>query len=320
MIKQNTVFVLGAGASSPYGYPTGMGLRNKIIDTFPHLMDMMRAAKGSWSGYIPEPQSTVDFVHRFRDSRTNSIDLFLSRNSDQEVMVLTGKVAIATIILDSEAGSTFDNPIFKDEDIDWYNYLYNSMTNELRNPNDTHFVENKISFITFNYDRSLEAFLHQALINSFGAVHTQTLEEELHKITIVHVYGVVAALPWQGVANGHTAEYPIKELNPTHIHFGSEQIRVIDEDRGHPDILQARKLLKEASRVFFLGFGFAPENLEILGIPDVLHRGTPVFGTVMNLHKGEIDNIKGRLAETEFDRKMLRLESFDSNTLLRNYL
>ena len=29
-----TVFVLGAGASVPYGYPTGLDLREKIINNF----------------------------------------------------------------------------------------------------------------------------------------------------------------------------------------------------------------------------------------------------------------------------------------------
>lgn len=31
MIRRQTVFVLGAGASYPYGFPTGEGLVNEII-------------------------------------------------------------------------------------------------------------------------------------------------------------------------------------------------------------------------------------------------------------------------------------------------
>jgi len=31
MIEHNTVFILGAGASVPYGYPTGNKLRHDII-------------------------------------------------------------------------------------------------------------------------------------------------------------------------------------------------------------------------------------------------------------------------------------------------
>ena len=32
MIDKQTVFILGAGASAPYGYPTGKQLRQQIID------------------------------------------------------------------------------------------------------------------------------------------------------------------------------------------------------------------------------------------------------------------------------------------------
>ncbi|MCH7950707.1 MAG: WbqC family protein [Candidatus Dadabacteria bacterium] len=31
MITNPTVFILGAGASKPYGFPTGMGLKNEIL-------------------------------------------------------------------------------------------------------------------------------------------------------------------------------------------------------------------------------------------------------------------------------------------------
>lgn len=34
MIEQNAVFILGAGASVPYGYPTGQGLRADICKDF----------------------------------------------------------------------------------------------------------------------------------------------------------------------------------------------------------------------------------------------------------------------------------------------
>lgn len=32
MITENTVFILGAGGSCPYGYPTGMRLKDLICD------------------------------------------------------------------------------------------------------------------------------------------------------------------------------------------------------------------------------------------------------------------------------------------------
>jgi len=34
MIKEKTVLILGAGASKPYGFPTGEELRREIIDNY----------------------------------------------------------------------------------------------------------------------------------------------------------------------------------------------------------------------------------------------------------------------------------------------
>ena len=34
MIEEDTVFILGAGASCPYGFPDGKKLRSEIFDRF----------------------------------------------------------------------------------------------------------------------------------------------------------------------------------------------------------------------------------------------------------------------------------------------
>jgi len=41
MITQQTVFILGAGASAPYGYPTGAGLKDIICDEISELFDLL---------------------------------------------------------------------------------------------------------------------------------------------------------------------------------------------------------------------------------------------------------------------------------------
>lgn len=73
-----TVFVLGAGASVPYKYPSGAQLRTdickKFVDDYEPLLS---------ESLIPEQEIEVakDFVDTFNKSGTESIDLFLSRNS-----------------------------------------------------------------------------------------------------------------------------------------------------------------------------------------------------------------------------------------------
>ena len=105
MIENKTVFVLGAGASCPYGYSFGKELRSTIISSF-------------WSQYEsyinkhPKLQPSLDgilnkareFMDIFEKSTTESIDLFLARNNEFEIM---GKTAIILSIFAREHGSGF---------------------------------------------------------------------------------------------------------------------------------------------------------------------------------------------------------------------
>ena len=83
MITNPTVLILGAGASIPYGFPSGLKLRNQIID----LMDV---PKGSYKhdniqGHLKTLKKIgfeLDLIKRFRkafhQSQQNSIDAFLN--------------------------------------------------------------------------------------------------------------------------------------------------------------------------------------------------------------------------------------------------
>ena len=50
------------------------------------------------------------------------------------------------------------------------------------------FEDNPLSVITFNYDRSLEAFFFRALQNLFG-LPPDAAEDRRRMIKIIHVYG-----------------------------------------------------------------------------------------------------------------------------------
>jgi hypothetical protein len=80
MIKEKTVFILGAGAGVPYGYPTGEGLRKYIRSDFTsrfkdlcnHLISA--SSRNIWLDKVEK------FTKSFNDSSNLSIDLFLARN------------------------------------------------------------------------------------------------------------------------------------------------------------------------------------------------------------------------------------------------
>jgi hypothetical protein len=58
----------------------------------------------------------------------------------------------------------------KNMDRDWYKELFNLMDEKLRGPDAyLDFKENKVDFITFNYDRSLEYFLCHSITETVDA-------------------------------------------------------------------------------------------------------------------------------------------------------
>ena len=66
MIEKPTVLVLGAGASMPYGYPSGAELRQRLIseDLFQDAIDSRELSR----------EDVVSFCETFRHSGMPSID------------------------------------------------------------------------------------------------------------------------------------------------------------------------------------------------------------------------------------------------------
>jgi len=195
MIENRTVFVLGAGASCPYGYPSGKRLRQDICSQFCQPYKAYISIRPELKLFIDgEFKKAREFTETFHKATTKSIDLFLSVNSEFEEI---GKTAIALRILTNEKDSHFRENV-ENEEHDWYSYLFYKLTDGLTNKNDyIQFGENRVSFITFNYDRSLEYFLYDSLIHYFYKIPPEKIKEQLIKLRIIHVFGQVAGLGWQ---------------------------------------------------------------------------------------------------------------------------
>ncbi len=318
MIEKRTVFILGAGASKPYGYPTGIELRHMIVKDFEGIITKL--PPDDLISTLPDAKTIRQFAYKFNKSDTNSIDLFLSRHSTDSVVVMRGKQAISSIMLHCEGRSRFNDALYETRKLDWYNYLFTRMTEHMRTDENLDFSSNQVSFVTFNYDRSLEFYLHQSLTNSFGAEHLTNLEGELKKLGMIHVHGCVARLPWQEPGDPLVLKYPVIELRARFIIEATKQIRVVGETDEDENIRKARELLKEAEQVFFLGFGFAIENLEVLDIPNSLSASARIFGTVMGFEETEIDAIYSQFGGIAQKPGRLTLEPLDSRGLLRKYL
>lgn len=312
MIKE-TVFILGAGASCPYGFPSGRELREQICSEYvADCEDYLRAKKTPEAFISLETKEANKFVDKFRKSTTKSIDLFLARNPE---FSRAGKRAIVFRILAAEQDSRFREET-KNRNQDWYSWLFEELTNKLVRKEDyNRFCENDISFITFNYDRSLEHFLYDSLRHSFNGISQEKIVEQLNKIKICHVFGQIGPLEWQGQYSEISYRVNINNIS---IDSLCDNIRIVYEEEENPKLEEAQEILSKADRVFFLGFGYAEENLYALKIPKILGNVQRVLCTAMDFTKREINGIRS-IFQNDGTRSVV-IQNLDCLALLREYL
>jgi hypothetical protein len=86
-------------------------------------------------------------------------------------------------------------------------------------------------------------------------------------------------------------------------------------DREQRDFHEIKKIIRRAKRIFFLGFGFARENMDILGIPSVLKHKPIVHGTALGWTGKEMEE-KRSYIKCNYPA----LEDVNCYDLLREYL
>ena len=322
MINEKTLFILGAGASCPYKYPTGKELRRLIYEEFPSrykkLSNQINSSELGISRSVihDDIQLAPRFADNFFKSSTPSIDLFLARNPNFSKI---GKKAIALSLWIAEQKSCFREKV--DQNQDWYSYLYQRMTETLTKPDSYKQInQNKISFITFNYDRSLEFFLYESLINSFNLEYTANYPySDLLPFSIQHVYGQLSTLPCQKQSSlAYRLAPNIKTLQKL-----CSNIRVI-YDRTDENLMDIKKEISAAKRIFFLGFGFAKENIDVLDIPNLLTDKHQIYGTAFGMTNKEILRVRSQLSQNFKNKDPVlhnpRIKNMNCYEILREYL
>lgn len=137
MITKSTVFILGAGASTPYGYPSGRGLVQEIINALSDQKTLYKLC----IGLEYDPREINDFLVTLRYADPPSIDSFLESKRKSENL---GKTLIGLALFMKENPDTLTTPR-GDEGEKWYGDL----VNKLKTPSVNDISNNKVSFLTF---------------------------------------------------------------------------------------------------------------------------------------------------------------------------
>ena len=279
MITRKTVLVLGAGASMPFGFPSGRKLVALIVDM---LQSDTSPTFELLESHAYEGEHIAEFREHLALSGRSSVDEFLEYRPD---FLDVGKEAIAAALLSFEkTTSLFDVNM----DNNWYQYLFGQL-----NTSFDEFGQNELAIITFNYDRSLEHYLFTALKHSYKK-NDEECAERLSRIPIVHVYGKLGQLPWEESRYSLVPYDVLTHANKLGLYVGrgGENIKIIRENiENDPEFNQAFELLMAAENICFLGFGFNETNLKRLRIESLCQPNVPdkvICGTSFGLSQRQI--------------------------------
>jgi len=271
MITRRTVLVLGAGASKEYGYPLGRELRYLLVqvkENSPQLA-MIEQATGL------KREEITAFCYALRNSELPSIDEFVY-HQPQFAEAATCAIALA-LIPGEERHKLFDTEL--DPALRLYEYIWTAMMDG-RN-RESFDEEQKLGFVTFNYDRSLEYYFFKVMQATFGLDVDRTAKL-VCRIPIVHVYGRLDPLPWEtrpGRGYGHS-------MTPELLNAARSGIRLLRDARGEQGFQAARQLISDAEAVHFVGFGYHSLNMEGLRADRIL-RDKQVGGSCYKMLAGE---------------------------------
>ncbi|MBI5024717.1 MAG: hypothetical protein HZC18_06945 [Candidatus Omnitrophica bacterium] len=306
------VFVLGAGTSRDFGFPSGIELMKEIhsswehpdeiaINNYVNIMEKLKKEFRSHPNRIAV-EKIKKLSYRFYLSGADSD--FLSQCKD-EVDLQFGRLTILNAILKKEQKTKQfgDGTLFKWEE-NWLRVLFGE---EFRFEN-VEQLKKKLEteqfyFVIFNYDRCVEHFLYTAIQNYYDLKGEDT-KDIINKMRFYHVYGQLAPLEWQPEGNpirfGDAFEGVFDDL-----YRFVPNIKIVNEDRGDVEDIRHKigAQIRDAGKVYILGFGFQDPNWKLLGIDEYKkHRanGLPWSAgkfhyTNFGLSKRRREHIRGKL-------------------------
>jgi len=273
MITIPTTLVVGAGGSMAYMFPSGYQLLVKICNFLNPGVDTNEKKILRSIGF------EEDRLHWLRRdllrSGVRSVDAFLERRVE---LIHEGKAAIACALIEHE------NPAYVVErqiEHNWYEYLWSCIAT----PKPEELAKNQLSILTFNYDRSLEYYLFNAIRYTYGLTDDKA-RQLAASLPIIHLHGQLGKLK-ELFGKGRDFQ-PDRSIDA--IKVAADGIIIIHEaDDGHETFMRAREKLASSGIICFLGFGYHPTNLRRLGISKF--QKPTLIGTVSGMTQQEINQV-----------------------------
>jgi hypothetical protein len=268
-----TLMILGAGASKSYGYPLGNELKDRLLLQLKRpsptsrnpLFDLLVEA-GNSEGEIDT------FTRYLEEGLYETIDEFLANRWNESFVRQIGLRALAYEI----SGWENETTLFQVDSLHWYRALVDFLH---RNPGLAN--SGNFSFLTFNYDRSLDHCLHQALI-ARNRITREVIEENFLSLgNLVHLHGITGFLPWQRPSSRDGVRRYGEAITAQKVaYFANGLLLPHQELTVGSDI---KEMLMSADVIAIIGFGFHRANLQRIFFDELCSRpGVKIFATVVN--------------------------------------
>lgn len=232
-----TTFILGAGASHPYSFPLGFGLKKSLLRQTSNGRVKERLKEQGYDGVIDE------FREILRYGSYETIDQLLGTKHKFRGI---GSYLIAETILNHE---NHEN-LFPAKD--WYSNLFMKLDIVSRD-----ITSREVAFISLNYDRSLEHFLEKAIEYQLRDEDVSSAKGKLREIEIIHAHGSVGAYP--------QIPYGSPLVNSVDIAKAAENIKIVSDNLSDShDFQSARKCILDSNQIVFFGFAYHPSTLNAL--------------------------------------------------------
>ena len=291
LLNDGTTLIIGAGAHKPYGFPTSKELKRVLqtmhpdcprtedengkmikslrfaLNEYPEIASRLRIflppeAKafnlpGCQLASISDDQIEkilLNFIKAFGGSQVPSIDRFLAKCIERkdEHYVMAGKFLIALVINAYERSINIS--FAKD---DWIQFF---ISNFLANADKINLSSEQFpKIITFNYDILFERSVVSHLIYYHGWSESDAWSF-VKALDITHVYGKVEYFDLKS----DDSDLSVDDLN--RIRRSIKNIKVIgeNENSGGDTSEKIQDSIRKSACVYFLGFGFDEQNMEIL--------------------------------------------------------
>lgn len=252
------LLIIGAGASVECDFPLGNSLPGILSQPLQSICPSLKANADELAAL---EEDRYAFTQACQDMTLGSIDAFLERRREFRDV---GRLSLAAALIEKQIAVIRH----RKTNSTWHSVLYRKLVgkdkpwrhiSDLRN-------QRHVAIITFNYDLNIEIAIarHLNTDTSLGAAGSW---EHATECPIVHVHGLLNLDHVVGPMLQRPADAPsitlglVREVAQTLAFTGDPETSVDSEM-----LETARRWVRHASEILFLGFGFDTNNLNRIGI------------------------------------------------------